>query len=101
MADGAYVEIKKKLDTIIAKQTVHGENLARIDEHLKTLNGTVARHDGCIIKIQSDSDALWGELNRHVRTDAEFRGMVTAKLAMVGLGSGSVAALIVWLANIL
>jgi len=41
MADGAYKEIKEALIRIEDKLGNHGESLSAIDEHLKSLNGTV------------------------------------------------------------
>ena len=96
MSDNACKEIKKKLDTIIATQILHGEGLVRIDEHLKTLNGTVKRHDGCIDKLENDNNMQWSELNKHMQTSAEFRGMVNAKLAIAGIGSAGVVSAIAW-----
>ena len=96
MADGAYHEIKKKLDTIITTQVKHGEGLVRIDEHLKTLNGTVNRHEVSIKDVCKDNDIQWTTLNKHMQENAEFRGMVNAKLAIAGIGSAGVVSAIAW-----
>ena len=93
------VEINRKLDTILAKQITHGEGLVRIDEHLKTLNGSVKRHELCIEKLDADNDKQWTVINNHFEKAAEFKGMVNARLAMVGLGSGSIVAVVAWLVN--
>jgi hypothetical protein len=96
MADGAYKEIKEKLNVIIATQVKHGEGLVRIDEHLKTLNGAVQRHEACIRDMDTDNDTQWATLNKHMQESAEFRGMVNAKLALVGICGGGVATIAAW-----
>ena len=101
MTEKHYKEVTKKLEVIITNQTKHSEGLVRIDEHLKTLNGTVTRHDKCLEKLEVANDTQWSTINRHIQSAAEFRGMVNAKLTMVGLGSGSFVAIIAWLLKII
>jgi len=90
-------EINRKLDLIIAKQTLHGEGIVRIDEHLKALNGSVLRNQECINKLDMDNDTQWSIINAESKGNAEFRGMVNAKLAIVGVGSGSIVAVVAWI----
>ena len=97
MTADAHIEIQRKLDLIIATQGKHGEGIVRIDEHLKTLNGTVNRHEEDMGKLEVDNDTQWKALNGHMQTDAEWRGMVNAKLAIAGIGSGGLVAAAAWL----
>jgi len=99
MTEKQHAEINRKLDVILTKQIIHGEALARIDEHLKTLNGSVKRHELFIDKLDCDNNKQWETINTHFEKSAEFRGMVNAKLAVVSIGSGSVVAIAAWLVN--
>ena len=97
MTKNEHAEINRKLDLILAKQILHGEGIVRIDEHLKSLNGSVIRNLECINKLDIDNDKQWSIINLESKGNAEFRGMVNAKLAIVGVGSGSIVAVVAWI----
>ena len=83
-------EVHKKLDTILVKQSEQGESLARIDEHLKTINGTLVRHEQNFTSINEEHTSF-----------AKWQGSVNARLAIVGIGgTGSIVGTLIVLAQL-
>lgn len=75
--------------------------LGRIDEHLKTLNGSVNRHDRELCALHKDNDKQWKFMNEMMAEFKEFRGYVKAKLVMTGVGSGGAVIVVAKLAGLI
>jgi len=80
--------IHNKLDKVIEELTKMRIEQSRMNEHLKTLNGKVARNILTIDKVDKDVDSLWSCYNQHAMSEAEWKGGVNIKLAMVGGTTG-------------
>jgi hypothetical protein len=85
MTDTKFQRIDAKLDKLDAKldllssgQAEHSIGLARVNEHLKTLNGKVARHDTDISTIWTHASQLKQCVNDHLTSSAEWTGEVNS-----------------------
>lgn len=83
MPSQPHKQIHSKLDSIIEKQQEHGESLARIDQHLEHLNGTV--HSNC-------DDIEYLKL-----TQSRWKGITVGMVATLSVITTIIGALVVFM----
>jgi len=68
--------LQEQTDKVLSSSIQHDIGLAKIVEHLKTLNGAVARHEKNFTAINDENNRLWECINKHFQEDAKFTGQI-------------------------